>query len=148
MSIGEMVSFFRVIKTFLFLSLFLFLFEGHFSPFIGVQAIEIELDPERKVQEKDLRYGVGTFDKLGDDVRISRFYRRGPYLIYDCEGRHFACVTRENFENCGERRKKAKVWNKKNLACAPLKKFNKRLDCEKTHREKLVQKSPEPLCKN
>ena len=147
MSMGMMVSFFRVKKFFLFLSLLLLIFEGSFSFLESAQAIEIDIGPSRKEQEKDVQYGIGTFDKKGDDVRISRFYRRGPYLIYDCESKHFACVTEENFEDCGERRKKAKIWNKKNLVCAPLKKFEKRLACEKTHRKKLLQRSPEPLCK-
>lgn len=143
-----MVSFFRIKKRFVFFSLSLFLLGKFFSIFNEVAAVEIELDPEQKEQEKVLKYGVGTFDKMGDDIRISRFYRRGPYLIYDCKGKHFACVIKENFENCAERRKKAKIWNKSGLACVPLKKFENRLNCEKTHREKLPQRSPEPLCKN
>ena len=143
-----MVSFFRIKKRFLFLSLFLFLAGPLFFIFVGTHAVEIDLDSERKVQEKDVQYGIGTFDKLGDDIRISRFYRRGPYFIYDCEGKHFACVNKENFENCKERRKKAKMWNKKRLACVPLKKFKKRFGCEKVHREKLSKKPPEPLCRN
>ena len=142
------MSFFRVKKRFLFLSLFLFLFGSLFFTFIGTHAVEIDVDSGRKMQEKDVQYGIGTFDKQGDDIRISRFYRRGSYLIYDCEGKHFACVTIENYEDCGERRKRAKIWNKKNLTCVPLKKFEKRFSCEKTHREKLYKKSPEPLCKN
>ena len=144
---GGMVSFFRVGKFFLLFSFFLFLEGGGDFLYQRTQALEIELGPSRKLQEKDVQYGVGTFDKKGDDVRISRFYRRGPYLIYDCLGKHFACVTEENFEDCGERRKKAQLWNKKSLVCAPLKKFEKRGLCEKTHRKKLYQKSPDPLCK-
>ena len=147
MSRGGMVSFFRQKKFFLFFFFFLSLSERGFFSYRCAEAIEIDIGTSRKVQEKDVQYGVGTFDKKGDDTRISRFYRRGSYLIYDCEGKHFACVTEENFEDCGERRKKAKLWNKKSLACAPLKKFGKRQICEKTHREKILQKSPEPLCR-
>ena len=103
------MSFFRIKNRFVFFSLSLFLLGRFFSIFNEVVAVEIELDPEQKEQEKVLKYGVGTFDKMGDDIRISRFYRRGPYLIYDCKGKHFACVIKENFENCEERRKKANL---------------------------------------
>ena len=142
------MSFFRIKKGLVFFSLFLFLFGRPFQNFSTAFAVEIDLDTEQDEQERDVQYGVGTFDKMSDDIRISRFYRRGPYLIYDCKGKHFACVIEENFENCEERRKKAKVWNKNNLSCVPLKKFENRFNCEKTHREKLSQRSPEPLCKN
>ena len=46
----------------MFFSLSLFLLGKFFSIFNEVAAVEIELDPEQKTQEKVLQYGVGTFD--------------------------------------------------------------------------------------
>jgi hypothetical protein len=107
---------------------------------------EVELGPSRKKLEKDVQIGFGTFDEKREDIRISPFYRRGRFLIYDCEKGHFACVIRENFDECKKRRKKAIIWGKVKLPCAPLKTFKVRKECEKIHYKKLYQKLPKKIC--
>ena len=86
---------------------------------------------------------------MSDDVRISRFYRRGTLSSFTIvKGSTLHVLLRKILKIAKREEKKPKIWNKNNLSCVPLKKFENRFNCEKTHREKLSQRSPEPLCKN
>ena len=109
--------------------------------------LEFEIGSPRKTQEKDVQYGLGTFDKKREDIRISPYYRSGSFLIYDCKDGHFACVIQENFEDCKKLREKAILLGSLNLVCAPLKKFKDRTECKKVHYKKLYQKSSDKICK-
>ena len=118
-----------------------------FFAFVPLKGLEFELESPRKVQEKDVQYGLGTFDKKREDIRISPYYRSGSFLIYDCKDGHFACVIQENFDDCKKLREKAKLLGSSNLVCAPLKKFKDRTECRKVHYKKLYQKSSDKICK-
>jgi hypothetical protein len=65
-------------------------------------------------------------------LRISKEYRSGIYLIYDCEGRFYACVNSQSFEYCKEKRARSKEKKRKLMACAPLKKFDTGPACIET----------------
>jgi hypothetical protein len=45
----------------------------------------------------------GFYQNLGasdSQEIISDKYMSGPFLIYDCQHRHWVCVSQENFTNC------------------------------------------------
>lgn len=101
----------------------------------GKTADEIKFERERRQYEK-LRAEES-------DIMLSRLYRRGPHLIYDCDDKHFACVSPRSRERCQESREADLMDKKLDLSCAPLKEFESAEDCERTQRDvmhRLVQK--------
>ncbi|MCK5074349.1 MAG: hypothetical protein KAQ98_13045 [Bacteriovoracaceae bacterium] len=77
-------------------------------------------------------------------VRISDKYDAGNYLIYDCIGRHFACVNGKSFRWCKLARKKSKILDRAVFACAPLKKFESLKECSKKQYE-LIHSMPSKI---
>ncbi len=67
-----------------------------------------------------------------DEILVSKKYRSGLHLIYDCKDRFFVCVDEESFKKCqSERENDLKFGLDKVLVCAPFKKFPTRVDCLK-----------------
>ena len=60
---------------------------------------------------------------LENEYPISKDYSRGRYLIYDCQGKFFACVNKRSFDLCDEKRNKNIDELLFILSCAPLRKF-------------------------
>ena len=52
---------------------------------------------------------------------ISKEYRQGEYLIYDCEGHYFTCVDIDSYRDCQNKRFMAWKTRQLHLSCAPLK---------------------------
>ena len=52
---------------------------------------------------------------------ISKQYKQGEYLIYDCNGQYFACVDVDSYKNCQNKRFVAWKTRQQNLGCSPLK---------------------------
>jgi hypothetical protein len=68
------------------------------------------------------------------DFQIDWKYRAGPYLIFDCERNHYACVDTFGNSNCQEERNFAIGKKLISYPCAPLKKFDDKKACvEKTY---------------
>lgn len=63
------------------------------------------------------------------DIMISRLYRKGSHLIYDCLNGHYACVSAEGFSRCQDRRAEDRVAKKIELRCAPFKLFSSVEEC-------------------
>jgi hypothetical protein len=63
------------------------------------------------------------------DYTINDRYHAGPYLIFDCRGKYYACVDDVSNDNCSERRKESIELKKKIYPCAPLKKFDDKEKC-------------------
>lgn len=64
-----------------------------------------------------------------DDV-ISEKYDTGPYLIYDCEDKHWVCVQPSYFENCKKQRKRDLASAEKlHHSCSPIGKFPTKKSC-------------------
>ncbi len=78
------------------------------------------LEKNVQVQESASFYNKSLYaDKI-----ISEEYKEGPFLIYDCAGKFWACVDTEGFKSCQDKRKEASAKAKTNLACTPIQEFN------------------------
>ena len=66
-----------------------------------------------------------------DSKVISLNYVSGPYLIYQCQNKHFACISKFNYESCVERRETAIRLKMRTLPCAPLRVFENVDECLK-----------------
>jgi hypothetical protein len=66
---------------------------------------------------------------------ISKCYKRGPYLVYDCERGNYACVDKDGFQLCKDFREQSIIKKNKVLSCAPLKKFDQLKLCIKKQKE-------------
>ena len=54
---------------------------------------------------------------------ISKEYRQGEYLIYDCEGHYFACVDIDSNHICQNKRSIAWKTRQLYLSCTSLQRF-------------------------
>ena len=93
---------------------------------------------------------VGVEEKLpeGGTIMISREYARGPYFIYNCDDRHFACVDDVSIENCQLDRTVALRDRKYHLPCAPLRKFLTQKECISEHYKLVHNLSLKYFCLN
>ncbi len=64
-----------------------------------------------------------------EDYPLDDKYKGGPYLIYDCERKHYACVDVDGHELCKTARQKSIDEKTKEYACAPLKIFDEKKKC-------------------
>lgn len=64
-----------------------------------------------------------------EDYPLDDKYKGGPYLIYDCERKHYACVDVDGHELCKTARQKSIDEKAKEYACAPLKMFDEKTKC-------------------
>jgi len=60
---------------------------------------------------------------------ISEKYEAGPYLIYNCQEKHFVCVMEANYKECEEQRSKDNAEKKLELSCAPISKMLNKKSC-------------------
>jgi hypothetical protein len=82
-----------------------------------------EAEPEKIIESKV------------NDYKIDLKYIAGEYLLYDCEKRHYACVSVVSFLNCKEDRKSEIKAKAKGFSCAPLEKFaSKKICLEKSYK--------------
>ena len=74
---------------------------------------------------------VEFYKKNIEEPVLSRLYRRGQNLIYDCESKHFGCVNDESYKRCvNQGEKYYEVFG--NL-CLKLKTFPDQPACFKEH---------------
>lgn len=61
---------------------------------------------------------------------FSNKYEAGPYLLYDCEAKHWVCTEEITYKECEEKRK-AEVLSDVNThhSCAPVGKFVGKKSC-------------------
>ena len=77
---------------------------------------------------------------------LSRYYRRGNYLIYDCEDQHFACVDDVSYGRCQVWRQKAIDKIEEYMPCAPLKRFESIEACDRDHYKYMYTYVPKKFC--
>ncbi|WP_157868250.1 hypothetical protein [Halobacteriovorax marinus] len=82
------------------------------------------------------------------EPRISDKYYLGRFLIYDCEGRHFACVNYPSFFNCQERRENDKENKEVYFSCAPLKQYETLKDCTQAYLNYIYRRTNKSFCIN
>ncbi len=82
---------------------------------------------------------------------ISKEYREGEYLIYDCENQHYVCVNRDSNKECENKHLKRIRENQSRFSCIPLKIFADEKTCFEFQQDLIDYKdplSPLDLCKN
>lgn len=91
-----------------------------------------------------------TIEELDRDIpsgkHLSPYYRRGNYLIYDCEDLHFACVDSVSYARCEKWRQNAIDRVKEYMPCAPLKRFDSIEKCDQEHYRYLYSFVPKKFC--
>ena len=60
---------------------------------------------------------------------IAENYEAGPFLIYDCDEKHWTCVLEPYFKECQEKRNQAMHDKKINLGCAPVAQLPNKKSC-------------------
>ena len=63
-------------------------------------------------------------------LKISKKYRIGKHLIYDCKSRHFVCVWNKNLKECQLKEKKAEATNQLAYDCRFFKSYKDESSCE------------------
>lgn len=77
---------------------------------------------------------------------ISRDYVTGPYLIYNCERKHWVCVLEEYFEDCKEMRAEDERFNRPQARCAPVGEFDVKFSCFQEQLRLVSNVDPTKLC--
>ena len=78
-----------------------------------------------QAQERE-RIAAGYDAKV--DV-ISEKYDAGAFLIYDCQEKHWTCVVKSYFEQCGKERDEDMLEKRETLRCAPIGEFPTKKSC-------------------
>lgn len=60
---------------------------------------------------------------------IAPNYEAGPFLIYDCEEKHWVCVKKSYFNECEEKRDKDFFSESYYHSCAPIGEFPTKRSC-------------------
>lgn len=60
---------------------------------------------------------------------IAENYEAGPFLIYDCEEKHWTCVMEPYFKECEEKRTRDLASKEITHSCAPIGKFPTKKSC-------------------
>jgi len=88
------------------------------------------------------------YKTLREQDIISKKYRRGPYFIYDCMDRHFACIDKDSYDTCKKDRDKMIEKKAHIFPCAPIKKFEDHDACKKSHYKQMHNLVPKDFCIN
>lgn len=100
---------------------------------------------------RDIFSGTRVFNQKFEspiDDRISYDYRRGPYLIYNCEEKHYVCVEKENYRECHIKRDFALKMKLISMPCAPIKKYEDVAKCTLQHKALINKSHFKGFCKN
>jgi hypothetical protein len=80
------------------------------------------------------------------DYKTDWKYFGGEYLIFDCERRHYACVSLEGNANCIEERKFAMEKKADRYPCAPISKFADKKLCVLKNYQIVDRNAPKRFC--
>lgn len=84
------------------------------------------------------RYDVG--------LQISEVYNQGPFLIYDCQGSFWACVSEEGNNICVEGRDATKNVGADFYPCAPIQRYATIEDCEVVQSDLVERNLSDEIC--
>lgn len=90
--------------------------------------------------------GQDSADFANQDQYMSDRYIKGPYLVYDCLGGHWACTGKEEFQRCAQERKDSLKMKDSKLKCAHFKKYSGYSDCVKKQMEMSQRGSRKSFC--
>ena len=113
----------------------LFYFLMTSAPLLGLPTPDASLDAD-----------IGSSFETG--IPTSAKYSRGRHLIYDCEKRHFACITTEEFEVCRRNRADDLAKRRERPRCAPLKAFPSEAVCAREQKRQIELPRPKTFCTN
>lgn len=94
-------------------------------------------DFQRKL-EKDRAYAE-NFRRFHTESPIGEGLFKGPFLVYLCKKRHFACVNNESIVNCE---------NDESMGCLIIKKFEGQKECFKNQYEAMLKMKIDSFCKS
>lgn len=119
------------------------------------EKIKIRTVGDRKKENENLFSEEVDFVKLRQnqervlgEPRLNILYSQGEYLAYDCRKRHFACINKESFEFCAERREIAKGREFFQFPCAPLKRFETQEKCFEVQLKMIASLRRKDFCRN
>lgn len=75
------------------------------------------------------------YKKNIEEVLLNSSFRRGEYLVYECELKHFACINKESLENC------------KTPSCLNIKKFKDQPECFQAQYKAMQKSNMSRYCK-
>ncbi|EQC46106.1 hypothetical protein [Bacteriovorax sp. Seq25_V] len=70
-----------------------------------------------------------------EEVQLNQKYRRGEYLVYDCEYKHFACINRDSLVNC------------KLPSCLNIRKYSNQPECFQAQEAGMQKSRTDRYCK-
>ena len=100
-------------------------------PVYGEEGIDDSLDQRSSPEEIEAPNKYIGVDILLLDNELSLLYSRGPYLVYDCQNRHWVCTGKNEVERCNNAREFAIGENEMRLPCAVIKVFEDEKSCQK-----------------
>ena len=81
------------------------------------------------------------------DIQLDEQYEAGPFLIYQCGNKHFACVNKKSRDKCQLQRYYAQQTGDRNLQCANLKEFKVTKHCVHEQMKMIARPKEMILCK-
>ena len=95
--------------------------------------------------EDNFKLEVGV-DFAQQDPYMSDKYRKGSYLLYDCDSGHWVCAGRAEYERCVRWRKEGLELKDDWLSCAYFVSFGSRKECQKEQIEMTNMAPGERFC--
>ena len=85
-------------------------------------------------------------DFLQQDPNLSARYQRGPFLIYDCDSRHWVCAGKAERDRCQNWRQEGLAKREKRLACAFFVSFDSEKACQKKQLQMIENAGAHRFC--
>lgn len=70
---------------------------------------------------------LAGYDPVEDAIADN--YEAGPFLIYDCQEKHWVCVLESYYKECGKKRLKDGTDKRTHHSCAPIGEFPTKKSC-------------------
>lgn len=103
-----------------------------------IQAQEVASTPAAPVEDLS--------ESIKSNYQINSLYKAGMFLIYDCQGEHYACVDSDGYKKCREERDESIQKKEKRYPCSPLKKFENKKACLKKNYEVIEMVAIKRFC--
>lgn len=78
--------------------------------------------------------------------KISNKFYTGPNLIYDCNGRNWVCVDKDDYKACKVSRIKSIEEHEMALPCAPFDEFPTKNECYELQLKMVSSNMPVEFC--
>ncbi len=102
-------------------------------------------DANEKVKEKMDKTEIAEVEKIKFE-RAPNYEVLGRGLVYNCEGKHWACIDKEGFSHC-EMNKKWHEQKGSKPSCVPFQVYENEADCGKAQQGKVNEAIKTDFCK-